>query len=244
MNPAFQEYVHRLQTATDLSQLHDAMVAVTSWYDLPSFAYFARCGTGQRSTRLITNYPPLWREHYQARAYESADPVIARSQIVSDPFDWSADLAASDERALRFFEEASDFGIRYGRTVPIHDRRGWVAAVTYATDKMDFSYRDCVERNADALQLIAVYFHAQAQRAFDLNELYRGPHLTDREAECLYWASLGKSAPDIGGIIGLSESTVKFHLKNVRAKYRVSTTIQAAIAFDRAQRRGQVICDD
>ena len=94
-------------------------------------------------------------------------------------------------------------------------------------------------RNADTLQLIALYFHAHARRAFDLEDICSGPHLTDRELECLYWASQGKSASDIGGILGLSESTVKFHLRNVRAKFQVGTTIQAAIAFDRARRRGQ-----
>ena len=91
-------------------------------------------------------------------------------------------------------------------------------------------------RHADTLQLAAVYFHMHAQKAFDLADLYGGPHLADRELECLYWASRGKSAPDIGEILGLSESTVEFQLRNVRAKCRVSSTVQAAIAFDRTRR--------
>ena len=236
MSRAFQNYVEELQGAHGPKQLREAMVAIVERYELPSFAYLARHRELKHPMRLITNYPPLWREHYQARGYENADPVIARTQLTPDPFDWSADLASDDEAALRFFGEASDFGIRYGRTIPIHDRHGWIAAVTYATDRMRPTYRACVGRNADILQLIALYFHAHAQRAFDLEDLYSGPHLTDRELECLYWASHGKSARDIGGILGLSESTVKFHLRNVRAKYRVGTTIQAVIAFDRTQR--------
>lgn len=236
MSRAFQTYVEELRSAHGPQQLREAMVAIVERYELPFFAYLARHRELKHPMRLITNYPPLWREYYQARGYENADPVIARMQLTSDPFDWSADLASDDEAALRFFGEASDFGIRYGRTVPIHDRRGWIAAVTYATDRMRPAYRACVSRNADILQLIALYFHAHAQRAFDLEDLYSGPHLTDRELECLYWASQGKSARDIGEILGLSESTVKFHLRNVRAKYRVGTTIQAVIAFDRTQR--------
>lgn len=236
MNGAFQDFVEGLQGAIDPQRLSHVMTAVIERYELPSFAYLARHRRTETQTRLITNYPRLWREHYQLRGYENADPVIGQAQVLRDPFDWSADLASDDEAALRFFGEASDFGIRYGHTVPIHDRRGWIAAVTYATDRMRPAYRACIDRNADALQLIALYFHAHAQRAFDLEELYSGPHLTDRELECLYWASQGKSACDIAEILGLSESTVKFHLRNVRAKFRVGTTIQAAIAFDRAQR--------
>ena len=135
-----------------------------------------------------------------------------------------------------FFGEASDFGIRYGRTIPIYDRCGRIAAVTYATDHVHPDNQVCMHRNADALQLIALYFHAHAQRASNLRNLYSGSHLTDRELECLYRASQGKSARDAGEGLGLSESTVKFHLKNVRVKYRVSTTIHAALAFDRAHR--------
>ena len=62
-------------------------------------------------------------------------------------------------------------------------------------------------------------------------------HLTERERQCLYWASHGKSARDIGGILNLSERTVKFHLQNVRAKLDVATTIQAAVAYERAGQR-------
>jgi LuxR family transcriptional activator of conjugal transfer of Ti plasmids len=213
------------------------MAPIVERYELPSFAYLARHREWKQPTRLITNYPPLWKEHYQARGHENADPMIAQTQLTPDPFDWNADLASDDEAALRFFGEASDFGIRYGRAIPIHDRRGWVAAVTYATDRMRPAHRASIDRHADTLQLVAVYFHVHAQRVFDLEDLHSGPHLTDRELECLYWASQGKSARDIGEILGLSESIVKFHLRNVRAKYRVSSTIQAAMAFDRAKRR-------
>jgi DNA-binding CsgD family transcriptional regulator len=61
--------------------------------------------------------------------------------------------------------------------------------------------------------------------------------LTDCEAECLYWASQGKSARDIGEIVESSERTVKFHLSNVRAKFQVGTTIQAAVAYERLRAR-------
>ena len=185
--------------------------------------------------RLITNYPSDWGIHYRINHYETADPVIGCAWFSPDPFDWSPDLA--DETSRRFFGEASDFGICFGRTIPIHDAHGWIAAVTFATDRRRPAYRACIRRNADTLVLISLYFHAYARRTLDLEGICGGPYLTDCEAECLYWASLGKSARDIGDIVGSSERTVKFHLRNVRAKYQVSTTIQAAIAFDRAQRR-------
>lgn len=232
MSRAFQTYVEQLECASNERQLRSAMASIAGRYDLRSFAYFAMSRRPDQPIRLITNYPPAWEAHYQANHYENADPVIGCARLSSDPFDWSADLA--DEASRPFFGEASDFGIRYGHTIPIHDARGWIAAVTFATDRLRPAYRACMRRNADTLQLISQYFHAYARRTLNA---YDDPYLTDCEALCLYWASQGKSARDIGEIVRSSERTVKFHLGNVRAKFRVSTTIQAAIAFDRSQRQ-------
>ncbi len=52
--------------------------------------------------------------------------------------------------------------------------------------------------------------------------------LTPREKECLRWRALGKSDWDTAHIMGLSERTVKFHLKNVRAKLGAQNTVHAA----------------
>ena len=103
MTSAFQDYVERVQGADDLQQLRGAIAPIIGRYELPSFAYLARHREWKRPTRLITSYPQLWTENYQARGYENADPVIAQSHLTPDPFDWSADLASDDEAALQFF---------------------------------------------------------------------------------------------------------------------------------------------
>lgn len=52
--------------------------------------------------------------------------------------------------------------------------------------------------------------------------------LSPRERECITWASQGKSASDIGAIVGISRHTVSFHLENVKRKYKVRTIVQAS----------------
>jgi DNA-binding CsgD family transcriptional regulator len=42
--------------------------------------------------------------------------------------------------------------------------------------------------------------------------------LTKREIECLHWASLGKTDYETSVILGISMSTVRFHLKNASNK--------------------------
>jgi len=52
--------------------------------------------------------------------------------------------------------------------------------------------------------------------------------LTRRELECLHWASLGKTSWEIGSILGITERTVNFHIRNACDKLQVRGR-QAAI---------------
>ncbi|ROT46630.1 helix-turn-helix transcriptional regulator [Pusillimonas sp. NJUB218] len=56
----------------------------------------------------------------------------------------------------------------------------------------------------------------------------QGPHLTPREVECLRWAAIGKTSAEIGAILGLTERTANFHIKNACTKLDVCNR-QAAI---------------
>jgi DNA-binding CsgD family transcriptional regulator len=55
--------------------------------------------------------------------------------------------------------------------------------------------------------------------------------LTARERDCLAWVSEGKSDWEISVILGLSESTVRFHVGNARAKLGAVNRAQAAARF-------------
>ena len=47
------------------------------------------------------------------------------------------------------------------------------------------------------------------------------PRLTGREVQCLEWVSKGKTSWETGLILGLTERTVNFHLRNACAKLKV-----------------------
>lgn len=55
--------------------------------------------------------------------------------------------------------------------------------------------------------------------------------LTDREEAVLALAAEGKSNAQIGAALGLSENTVKFHLKNLFSKLGVTNRTEAAAKF-------------
>ena len=54
-------------------------------------------------------------------------------------------------------------------------------------------------------------------------------HITDRQLQCLQWVQEGKSASDIGGILGLSGRTVDKHIRKLCGHLGVKTRLQAVV---------------
>jgi DNA-binding CsgD family transcriptional regulator len=69
-------------------------------------------------------------------------------------------------------------------------------------------------------------------RSFGISGLHA---VTARQVECLYWVFQGKSASDIGGILGISGRVVEEHLQKACAHFEVKSRHQAAW---RAHERG------
>jgi len=55
--------------------------------------------------------------------------------------------------------------------------------------------------------------------------------LTPRQREVLLWASRGKSSWCIGKILGISENTVLFHMKNIHRMFQVNTRQAVALGL-------------
>lgn len=60
--------------------------------------------------------------------------------------------------------------------------------------------------------------------------------LTTREAEVLYWVALGKTNPEIAGVLDMSPRTVNKHLEHIFTKLGVETrTAAATVALNRSR---------
>jgi DNA-binding CsgD family transcriptional regulator len=172
--------------------------------------------------------------------YEQLDPVIIQALSQPEPFEWGlgfGSLIPSKSRQL--FEEAATFGIRHGFTVPIHNDSGPVAAITFAADERRPQFERTISEHARVLQLMALYFHAHARRRISDNGPIAGVSLSPREAECLEWAARGKSAWEIGTILGISRHTVATYLDNAKTKLGVRTIVQAVARVTESKLIGQ-----
>jgi DNA-binding CsgD family transcriptional regulator len=63
----------------------------------------------------------------------------------------------------------------------------------------------------------------------DLAQVRRRRSLTARQVEILYWVQEGKTAWEIGRILGLSGRSVDGHLRRIYARLNVRTRLQAVL---------------
>jgi DNA-binding CsgD family transcriptional regulator len=232
MHKLFQSFVDGVSDGADGNSLHAALADVAEGFGFPLFAYFSIPSGLRTAAWLISNYSSEWTDRYLHNQYDRLDPVIVHASNAVDPFLWGEGIPEATQAAdhLAFFEEASAFGIRRGLTIPIHEQRAQVAAVTFATDERAPLFDRSIELHSRILQLMAFYFHRHARRLLSEDRVVDGVKLSKRELECLEWAARGKSASDIGTILGISRKTAAFHLDNARAKLDVRS-IQQAVAL-------------
>jgi DNA-binding CsgD family transcriptional regulator len=231
MLPVFERFMDRLSESVDELDFHGAMAGAAAEFELHTFAYLYLPPQRSGRPKVISNYPDRWTAHYLRNRYQQLDPVVARAQCGGCPFRWGADLDCieTSQAQQQLFDEASEFGIRCGLTIPIVDRRGCVAAVTFAADEPNPAFFRVAERYEQALQLMSTCFHIHVRRKLSSDRVVDGVVLTPREYECLQWAARGKSAWDIGCILGIKRRTAAFHLDNARKKLGVRTIAQAVV---------------
>ncbi|WP_315986374.1 LuxR family transcriptional regulator [Bradyrhizobium sp. Bra78] len=233
MHRIFQRFVDRLSSSPSPDVLHQIMDEAATALGLSCFAYLSVPQRPSAEAHLISNYPSAWTTQYLKSHYERFDPVITRALGHPEPFEWGLEIGsmARSKAERELFEEAAKFGIRHGFTVPIHDYRGPVAAVTFAANDRLPQFERSINEHAKALQLMAMYFHAHARRRIESRQMIHAVSLSPRELECLEWAAQGKSAWEIGRILGISRHTAATHLDNVKTKFGVRTIIQAVARF-------------
>lgn len=229
MHRVFQRFVDGLAASRDAESLRAVFAEASAAFDLNSFAYLSLPQRRGAPSKLVSTYPAQWTDYYLGQRYERLDPVIVMSLATAEPFEWghefSSQRLSKPQRTL--LDEAAQFGIRCGFTVPVHDPRGPIAAVTFAMDARRATFQHSIERHRHVLQLMAMYFHAHVRQRLSSDRVVDGVLLSPRQLECLEWAAKGKSAWEIGRLLSITRRTAAFHLDNAKAKLGVRTISQA-----------------
>ncbi|TAK90200.1 MAG: LuxR family transcriptional regulator [Burkholderiaceae bacterium] len=226
-DPALVREIQVLLECQSVDELYKYCRHITALLGYEHFLYGVRTsGTSPREF-VLSGYPKEWREHYIQQHYEMVDPTLLHSIRSYVPLHWSVDLMPRETGPL--FEEAHDFGLKAGLSLPLHGANIQVAMLSLSSSAPAEKLQEHIVSTMPVAQLFSSYLHEAALRLVLEKEevVIAAPHLTPRELECLKWAMLGKTAWETGRILSISERTVVFHLENAKNKLDVHTTRQA-----------------
>lgn len=173
----------------------------------------------------LLDFPSSWTRRYNNLSQmptSLSDPVIRHVSTFYMPTTWDCrgriaftkpSIAHSARKLLGI---AGENGLRAGMTIPLWGRRvAWSYVVLTCRDVTDS--RELLPSLSHAA-LFAQGFMATVQR---LTAPAPSAELTDNQREVLRWCTVGKTSWEISLILGVSEATVNFHLKNIARKFNV-----------------------
>ena len=226
------EFVGALSAAPDLGAVYALIEREVGALGFERFAYLVlHAPDGPHAPLYLGSYPEAWSEHYVANDYVNVDPVMPAASREVRPFNWEDLYRALPPQGQqrRVLDEAGEFGLRCGITVPVHGPGQSLATLNVSAQMSAERFRRLWERHRHLLHILAIYSHEAILRRARPDGGKRPVQLAPRERECLLWTARGKTAWEIATILSLSQDTVVHYLKSAAAKLGVHNKTHAVV---------------
>lgn len=193
---------------------------------------------GEPEFAWVDNAPHAYREVREDRDTAKRDPVMQHCKRSGVPIAWSqATYVEAGQAAV--WEEQARFGYRHGICHAMHLPKG--RHFLFGVDRDQPLPRDSKQINRMVALLLMFAVHAQeaSMRILlpDLSARDEPPCLTPRERETMQWTLEGKTAWEVGRILGIAEDTVARHAHSATQKLGGANKHHAAL---RALRLGLI----
>jgi LuxR family quorum sensing-dependent transcriptional regulator len=176
---------------------------------------------------FFRDWPEGWMKLSDNLNFAARSVILDEAQRRIFPFTWcdvrtSRVFSAAEEEV---WKAAAEWGWANGFVVPVHGPGGYLACIGMASPERDL---DLGPNTRARLHMLALIAH---ERCLALTGLVRTENprtmLSARELECMRWVGAGKTDWEIGMILSISASTVKFHIDRAREKLGTRTRAQA-----------------
>jgi len=223
-------FIREVNEANNIEML---TLALRKHVDLLGFERFSyqllKSPEGPRPNLYLNSYPAEWTKRYVEQNHVSNDMISRFAARVVRPFSWLEvgrfDDLTEDQKSV--FNEASEFGIKIGGTVPIHGPGLAKALFTVVSGLPDAEFTKLFAARRHEVQIMATYAHERLMALGMLNPLPSNLKLTPRELEIMTWAARGKTRWETSEVLSLSQATVKSHLDNACRKLNASNKTHA-----------------
>ncbi|MFP4273816.1 MAG: helix-turn-helix transcriptional regulator [Paracoccaceae bacterium] len=236
--PGLEPILERLETATALDGLQDAIEALRDHFAVAHMVYHWVASPGEQYG--CGTYPADWMEHYLARSYLRVDPVIRGCYRRFHPVDWKR-LDWSGRPARTFLADALAHGLgNQGFSVPIRGPAGQFALFTVNHGCSDADWAAFTARHRHALILIAHVFNQKALEFEPARLPAATCALSPREVESMTLLATGLSRAQAAQALSISEHTLRAYVESARHKLGALNTTHAVA---RAMSRGLIVVE-
>ena len=184
---------------------------------------------GRADFVVVNNAPPGCEAVLDDVASMRRDPVMQHCRRHPFPIVW--DQSTYTKEGLgELWEAQAHFGFCTGIAMALHLPQGRHFVLGVERDAPLPVNSVELNRLVADLQLFAVHAQDAALRVMSPGaELIERPALTPRELEALRWTMEGKTAWEVGAILGISERTAVLHVNNAMHKLACASKHQAVL---------------
>jgi DNA-binding CsgD family transcriptional regulator len=187
-------------------------------------------GSGRAATFPFGNTPEAYQSTFMSASIGRRDPVMRRMKRLSVPFIYDQSIYVN-EQAADLWDTMAPFGYKTGIALALHLPGGKHFAMGVDRDQALPGDDVVLARMMADLQLLAVHAQDTAIRllAPQVHGVQLAPHPTGRELEVLRWTLAGKTAWEVGMLLGISERTAAIHANRATHKLGCVGKHQAAL---------------
>lgn len=179
---------------------------------------------------VLTNWPEAWLDVYAREALAKFDPIILEMRRGNSSFTWDTlpDLRKLEPAERDVLERARRAGLGNGVAVAASCSGEHVASTLFAVS----SGRTMPAGNIKMAKLVGTlalqtaYHLIASERHHPVKDSER---LTQRQLDCMLLVARGKTDWEIAQVLGISETTVKWHVNEAKRRYKVPKRMQAIL---------------
>ena len=184
---------------------------------------------GEAEFITVDNTPQAYKDSFQDRQNCRRDPVMQHCKRNSMPIIWDQATYVSRGAAEKW-EQQAQFGYCAGIALALHLPEGRHFFLGVDRDQPVPDDSGELTRIVADLQLFAVFAQEAAARILMPPSADPGsPKLTPRELESLRWTMSGKTAWEVGQLLGITERTAALHVNNATHKLDCVNKHQAVL---------------
>ena len=183
---------------------------------------------GKREFVAVHNAPTEWIEASTSVVNASVDPVLFHCKRHTVPIIWDQGTYQASGAGEMWHRQA-EYGYRTGIAMALHMPEG--KHFLFGVDREEVLPEGGeLQRIVADLQLFAVYAQDAAIRLLlPVESQPERPFLTPRELEALQWTMEGKTAWEVGVLLGITERTAVLHVNNAMHKLGAVNKHQAVL---------------